>query len=160
MDSNSNGIRFAQFKDWVNGSIKSDLNFQGDLTSAELKTKVSRYVSILSKKGIASPEQLSQCFLVYDWRQPSRGMITRSEFFRSCRIAGFVFTESELRHLSSEFSAESMGSGSHSLVMYKTFLDWCFERDQAMHSRDKSNIPERNNQDTRGSARNPCAPEA
>jgi Ca2+-binding EF-hand superfamily protein len=124
MDTENLGVHFAHFKGWATKvSRPHDVAFHGDLSNTDLKSKAQKYVIWVNKRGPAAIDHILQCFLLYDWPKPPTGFVRKSEFYRACYRAGFVFTESELHKLSSQFSNDAYNKSSK--VRYRDFLDWC-----------------------------------
>ena len=112
------------------------------LSLAELQIKAHAYLrlvaaspSVPSSSGTASLtlEGVLQSYLVYDWKKPATGLITKKAFERATSRVGFPFTRSELRSLSNQFSRQEIPSktiapakdnASESKVAYKMFLEW------------------------------------
>lgn len=124
MDTENSGVHFAQFKAWAaKVSRPHDIAFHGDLSNMELKSKAQKFISWINKRGPAAIDHILQCFLLYDWQKPPSGFVRKVEFYRACYRAGFVFTESELHKLSSQFSDDAHSKSVK--VRYRDFLDWC-----------------------------------
>jgi Ca2+-binding EF-hand superfamily protein len=123
MDTKTTGVHFAQFKEWATKTRRSpDVAFHGDLSASELKSKAQKFITWASKKGPAALDHIFQCFVLYDWHKPPKGFVSKAEFYRASHRAGFVFTESELHKLSSQFGDTH---GKQMKTRYREFLDWC-----------------------------------
>ena len=126
------------------------------LTLAELQIKAHAYLrlvaaspSVPSSSGTntLTLEDVLQSYLVYDWKKPSSGLISRTAFERATSRVGFPFTRSEIRSLSNQFARQEIPSkamiphtnattntsnrpestnnnSSTSKVAYKMFLEW------------------------------------
>ena len=121
MDRDGTGVTYANFVLWLKFDSRSTNVMYGVLSIAELQKKAYAYlIAVANKGGSNALEEIAQSYLVYDWRVPSRGKITKSEFITATRRAGFVFTSSELRTLASEVLVND-GCGR---VSYRKFLAW------------------------------------
>ena len=113
-------VTFPSFSAWVAKPPENYSSLYPILSLAELQRKTNAYLrGILAHKD-ASLEEISQAYMLYDWKKPPRGSIRRPEFIRASQHAGFVFTHSELRTLCGEFKAKS--NPQH--VQYDKFLEW------------------------------------
>ena len=125
LDPEGLGVGYGRFSSWLKEVAhnqqqpNSELALYSTLSLAELQRKANTYVVAVA----GSPnnvEDLTDSFLVYDWRRSDAGAMAKPLFVRATRRAGFPFTMSELRTLTSEFSLSADGE----VVSYKQFLRW------------------------------------
>ena len=140
MDISNPTVTFGAFKEWITRKPYTGLNFEGDLTPAELKTKIKRYITLLQKQSSSFTEQMLYCFKHYDWRKPSKNAVTAQEFYRACKKAGFCFTESEIRYLATEFSTKEKAADDSDAftVDYGRFMEWCFGGEKRRGSKESN----------------------
>ena len=121
MDKGMTGVHLADFVEWLkSGSDSSVAVLFQPLTIAELQRKARIYIEAIAFNGSMTFEDISQSYLVYDWRHPPTGFVSRAEFAVATRRVGFAFTASELRMLASEFAVDD-GSGR---VAWRKYLAW------------------------------------
>lgn len=127
MDHNQNGVSYTEFAAWYKNPPKAHAALYSSLSLAEVQKKAALYIRLLTQYNEASVGSLSQGFLIYDWQKPPSGMVGKNEFCRAVFRSGFVFTPTELRMLSKEFSSET----NPNRVVYKDFLTWCIPSDSS-----------------------------
>jgi Ca2+-binding EF-hand superfamily protein len=119
-ESNGSLVTFPAFCAWVGKKAENHAALYPTMTLAELQRKTNAYLWGVAGHKDSSLEQIAEAYLIYDWKNPSRGSLRRPEFIRATQHAGFVFTHAELRALCSEFKSNT---DSHQ-VLYKKFLGW------------------------------------
>lgn len=114
------------------------------LSLAELQIKAHAYLRLVaatssapsgSGSGTLTLEEVLQSYLIYDWKKPATGLISKKAFKRATSRVGFSFTRSEIRSLSNQFSRQEIASktlppsitnnnSSETKVAYNMFLEW------------------------------------
>lgn len=125
MDSDGQGVRYAEFLSWISAFNKTNIEFDAELSMysslsiLELQRKAHKYVLAVASSTV-NLEMLTDTFYIYDWRRSDAGAIAKPLFIKAVRRAGFPFTMNELRTLTSEFSLMNNGE----VVSYKNFIKW------------------------------------
>lgn len=119
-EKSGSGISFQEFNMWFTHPIDHHLSKYATTTKAEIQRKCNLYLIALASFQESSLEQLTQAYLLYDWRTPPTGMIGKGEFIRASINGGFPLSHAELRSLCGEFPSH-LDEGK---VLYKKFLAW------------------------------------
>lgn len=107
------GVRLNNFATWVRTyptAARDTKAYYGLLSLSDIQKKLYAYLLLVSASRGTSLEELSSSFLVYDWRTPASGVITKSQFARALQRAGFPITKDEEKLLQTEFSASDGGN--------------------------------------------------
>jgi hypothetical protein len=113
MDTELLGVRLNNFATWLKSiheaERESKLQYQL-LSIREIQTKARAYLDIISKSNNTTLEEISSSFMIYDWKSPATGTITKSQFYRAVIRSGFPFTKNDCKLLQTEFSESSLVS--------------------------------------------------
>jgi Ca2+-binding EF-hand superfamily protein len=120
IDGQGKGISFHEFSTWMSTPIDLHLSMYSTTTKAEIQRKCHSYLVSLASYQETSLEELTQSYLIYDWRAPPSGAVGKGEFIRASILAGFPLSHAELRSLTAEFLLPS----DDLKVLYKKFLTW------------------------------------
>jgi len=124
MEKGQPSVNFSDFSSWVRAvptSSRTTAAAYANLSSAELQKKANAFMLSVAKNGASAGvtlDDVAAAYGIYDWRKPATGLISKGSFIKATKRAGFVFTLSEYRMLSSEFGD---GAGN---VAYRKFLSW------------------------------------
>lgn len=121
MNASGGAVPYQDFCAWISTPPNEHHSLFSITTSAELQKKANYYLLSLALHKDSSLEELTQGYLLYDWRTPPKGTVSKSEFIRASVHVGFPFSHRELRTLSGDFASHS----DTTQVSYKKFLAWC-----------------------------------